>query len=165
MIGIGTNALITRAVAFASTLLMSTAIVGSLPKFKERRQRYFAEAATDGNLHRMQLLNLAGVSVNSRDGSRSPLFLAAGEGRLNAVRYLLAQGADVNALDNTGNTALSEATYYGHVPVIKELLVRGANINSLSAAGTPLDIAVSRNNDAVADLLKHYGAKRAGELH
>src|SRR2546429_9268388 len=165
MIGIGTNALITRAVAFASTLLISTAIVGSLPKFKERRQRYFAEAATDGNLHRMQLLHLAGVSVNSRNGGRAPLLLAASEGRLNAIRYLLDQGADVNAIDNTGNTALIEATYYGHVPVIKELLVRGANINSLSAAGTPLDIAVSRNNDAVADLLKHYGAQRAGELH
>jgi len=49
--------------------------------------------------------------------------------------------------------------------VIKELVVRGANINSLSAAGTPLDIALSKNNDAVADVLKHYGAKRASELH
>ena len=158
------TALITRVIAFASTLLMSIAIVGSLPRFKERRQRYFAEAATDGNLHRMQLLHLAGVSVNSRDGSCPPLFLAASEGRLNAVRYLLDQGADVNALDQAANTALTEATYYGHVPVIKELLIRGANIDSLSAAGTPLDIALSRNNDAVADLLKHYGAKRATEL-
>ena len=164
MISMGT-ALITRVIAFAGTLMMSIAIVGSLPKFKERRQRYFAEAATAGNLHRMQLLNLAGVSVNSRDGSRAPLFLAAGEGRLNAARYLLDHGADVNGIDGTGNTALTEATYYGHVPVIKELLLRGANINSLSAAGTPLDIALSRNNDAVADLLKHYGAKRASELH
>src|SRR5205814_159121 len=159
------SALITRVIAFASTLLMSIAIVGSLPKFKERRQRYFAEAATDGNLQRMQLLHLAGVSVNSRDGSCSPLFLAASEGRLNAVRYLLDQGADMNALDSTGNSALTEAAYYGHVAVIKELLLRGANINSLSSAGTPLDIALSRNNDAVADLLKHYGAKRASELH
>jgi len=164
MLSMGT-ALITRVIAFASTLMMSIAIVGSLPKFKERRQRYFAEAATDGNLHRMQLLNLAGVSMNSRDGSRPPLFLAASEGRLNAVRYLLDHGADVNALDNTGNTALTEATYYGHVSVIKELLVRGANINFLAGAGTPLDIALSKNDDAVADLLKHYGAKRASELH
>src|SRR5947208_14961481 len=111
------TALIPPVIAFASTLMMSIAIVGSLPKFKERRQRYFAEAATDGNLHRMQLLNLAGVSVNSRDGSRSPLFLAAGEGRLNAVRYLLAQGADVNDRDNNCNTAVNEATHYAHISV------------------------------------------------
>ena len=145
--------------------MMSIAIVGSLPKFKDRRQRYFAEAATDGNLRRMQLLNLAGVSVNSRDGRGAPLLLAASEGRLNAVRYLLDQGADLNALDSTGNTALTEAIYYGHVSVVKELLLRGANINSLSGAGTPLDVALSKNNDTVADLLKHYGAKRASELH
>ena len=145
--------------------MMSIAIVGSLPKFKERRQRYFAEAATDGNLRRMQLLNLAGVSVNSRDGRGAPLLLAASEGRLNAVRYLLDQGADLNALDSAGNTALTEATYYGHVSVVKELLLRGANINPRSGAGTPLDVALSKNNDTVADLLKHYGAKRASELH
>jgi len=164
MIGMG-SALITRVIAFASTLMMSIAIVGSLPKFKERRQRSFAEAATDGNLHRMQLLSLAGVSVNSHDGRGAPLFLAAGEGRLNAVRYLLDQGADINACDRSGNTALTEATYYGHVSVVKELLVRGANINFLSSAGTPLDIALSKNNDPVVDLLKHYGARRASELH
>ncbi|MFN2577558.1 MAG: ankyrin repeat domain-containing protein [Pyrinomonadaceae bacterium] len=165
MIGIGTNAIVTRAIAFATTLVMSIGIVSSLPKFKQRRQRYFAAAATDGNLHRMQLLRLAGVSVNSRDGSYPPLFLAASEGRLNAVRYLLDQGADVNTLDHAGNTALTEATYYGHLLVIRELLVRGANINSISNTGTPLDIAERRNNDAVADLLKHYGAKRSSELH
>jgi len=164
MIGMG-SALITRVIAFAGTLMMSVAIVGSLPKFKERRQRYFAEAAADGNLHRMQLLNLAGVSVNSRDGRSAPLFLAASEGRLNAVRYLLDHGAELNALDSTGNTALTEATFYGHASVIKELLVRGANINSLTSAGTPLDIALSKDDDAVVDLLKHYGAKRASELH
>src|SRR2546421_12417688 len=105
MIGIGTNALITRAVAFASTLLMSTAIVGSLPKFKERRQRYFAEAATDGNLHRMQLLHLAGVSVNSRNGGRAPLFLAGSEGRLDAIRFLVGQRAGGKCTGNTENNA------------------------------------------------------------
>src|SRR5438445_11972420 len=99
MIGIGTNALIIRAVAFASTLLISTAIVGSLPKFKERRQRYFAEAATDGNLRRMQLLHLAGVSVNSRNGSCPPPFLTASEARLYAVPYLMCSGAALNALE------------------------------------------------------------------
>jgi len=47
---------------------------------------------------------------------------------------------------------------------MKELLSRGANINALTSTGTPLDIALSRGNDLGADLLKHYGAKRAGEL-
>ena len=111
----------------------------------------------------MQLLHLTGANVNVH-GGYPPLCLAAREGRLNAVRYLLDHGADLNAVDAAGNTALTEATYYGQVPVLKELLSRGANINSLSATGTPLDIALSRSNDLIADLLKHYGAKRASEL-
>jgi len=44
--------------------------------------------------------------------------------------------------------------------VIKELLMRGADVNAISVDGTPLDIAVSRNNVSVIDLLRHYGARR-----
>jgi len=153
-----------RAIAFAGTLVMSVAVVASLPKFKERRQRYFASAATSGSVYRMQLLHLAGANVNSRGSSGAPLFLAAGEGRLNAVRYLLDEGADVNSRGDYGNTALTEATYFGHGSVIKELLMRGADVNAISVDGTPLDIAVSRNNVSVIDLLRHYGARRRSEL-
>jgi ankyrin repeat protein len=153
-----------RAIAFAGTLILSVAVVGNLPKFKDRRQRYFASAATSGSVYRMQLLHLAGANVNSHGSSVAPLFLAAGEGRLNAVRYLLDEGADVNMRGQSGNTALTEATYYGHAPVIKELLMRGADVNTISSVGTPLDIAADRNNPAVIDLLKHYGAKRGSEL-
>ena len=153
-----------RAVAFASTMIMSLAVVGNLPKFKERRQRYFASAATTGSVSRMQLLLLAGANVNAHGLGGTPLLLAAGEGRLSAVRYLLDEGADVNLRGAHGNTALTEATYYGHETIIKELLMRGAEVNTVSVSGTPLDIAVGRNNVSVIDLLKHYGAKRASEL-
>jgi len=165
MISIVTKTLITRAVAFAGTLFMSLAIVSSMPKFKARRQKSFAAAATTGSLHRMQLLHFAGANVNDQSNGCTPLFLAAGEGRLDAVRYLLEEGADVNAREGHGNTALSEATYFGHVPIMKELLVRGADVNALTGDGTALDIAISRNNPAVVDLLVHYGAKRASEIH
>jgi uncharacterized protein len=151
-----------RVLAFAGTLMLSMAIVGNLPKFKERRQHYFSEAATDGNVRRMRWLHMAGVNVNPHGAP--PLLLAAREGRVNAVRYLLDQGADVNARDNAGNTAMAEAAYYAQIPVIKELIARGANINALTSAGTPLDIALSRKDSAVIDLLKHYGGRQASEL-
>jgi len=163
MIGIALKPFLLRAIAFAGTLMMSLAIVGNLPKFKDRRQRYFSEAAVEGNVRRMRWLNLAGVNVNP-NGSPPPLVLAAREGRVNAVRYLLDQGADVNACDRTGHNALAEATYFAQVPVIKELLARGANINALTNGATPLDIALSRNDSAVIDLLKHYGGRQANEM-
>jgi ankyrin repeat protein len=163
MINLALKPFIVRAIAFAGTLVMSTAIVGNLAKFKERRQHYFSEAATDGNVRRMRWLQLAGVNVNPH-GAPPPLMLAAREGRVNAVRYLLDQGADVNAHDGSGNTALAEAAYYSQVAVLKELIARGANINTLTDGGTPLDIALSRNEPTVIDLLKHYGGKQANEL-
>jgi ankyrin repeat protein len=163
MIDVAIRPLLSRAIAFASTLMLSMTIVGNLPRFKERRQHYFSEAATDGNVRRMRWLNIAGVNLNPH-GVPPPLLLAAREGRVNAVRYLLDQGADVNARDNSGNTALGEATYYAQVPVIKELIARGANVNALTRGGTSLDIALGKNDVTVIDLLKHYGGRPASEV-
>ena len=153
-----------RALAFASTLFMSMAIVSSMPKFKERRQKYFTAATANGSLHRMQLLHLAGANVNERGSDSAPLLLAAGQGRLDVVRYLLNEGADVNARELHGNTALTEATYYGHASIVKELLLRGADVNAITETGTALDIALSRKDSTNVDLLNHYGARRASNL-
>ena len=158
------QSIITRALVFASTLVFSLAIVSGLPKFKEQRQRYFTQATMDGNISRMRLLHFAGANINSRSNGDMPLFIAAGEGRTDVVRYLLAEGADVNAREKLGDTALTEASYYGHVALVKELLAHGADINAIGNDGTALDIALNRNNAAVADLLRHHGGKCANEL-
>ena len=110
----------------------------------------------------MRWLELAGVTLNPKDGP-PPLLLAAREGRVNAVRYLLDHGADANAHDRSGNTALAEATYYSQIPVIKELIARGANVNAITNGTTALDVAVRRNDLAVIDLLKHYGGTQANQ--
>jgi ankyrin repeat protein len=150
-----------RAIAFTSTLVFSLALVNSWPRVREQRQQSFVQATMDGNLRRMQLLHFAGANVNARSNSGMPLFLAAGEGRLDVVRYLLDEGADVNARENRGSTALIEAAYSGHIDVIKELLLRGADINAIGEQGTALDIAINRKNSAAADLLRHRGGKTA----
>lgn len=158
------KSIITRGLAFSSTLVLSLAIVSGLPRFKERRQRYFTQAAMDGSLTRMRLLHFAGANINSRSTGYTPLAIAAGEGRSDVVRYLLAEGADVNAREQWGETALTEAVFYGHTALAKELLSHGADINAIGADGTALDVALNRNNTAVADLLKHHGGRRACEL-
>lgn len=158
------KSIITRGLAFAGTLMFSLVIVNALPSVKQRRQRYFSEATMDGSLRRMQLLHLAGANINARGNCCLPLFIAAGEGRLEVVRYLLDQNADVNAREQFGNTPLTEAVYHNHLGVTKELVFRGADLNAMGEGGTALDIALDRGFQAIADLLRHHGAKRACEM-
>ena len=153
-----------RALAFFSTLMLSFTLLSFLPSARARRQTYFARAAADGNVSRMRLLQMAGVNIDSHSNCCAPLFLAAGEGRLDAVCYLLDQGADANARDGRGRTALTEAAFNGNASVIKELILRGANVNAVSDEGTALDVAAQASRSAAIDILKHYGAKRACEL-
>jgi len=154
--------------AFVSALTLSLAFVNALPQVRRQRQQQrqlrFAEATVDGDLRRMRSLHAAGASVNARSTCCLPLFLAAGEGKLAAVRYLLDEGADVNAREQLGDTALTEATYYGRFDVVKELLFRGADVNAIGDEGTALDIATNKKYSDIADLLKHHGAKRVCEL-
>jgi uncharacterized protein len=153
-----------RAIAFSSTFLLSIAILNFLPAARARRQTHFARAAADGNVRSMRLLQMAGARVNNQGDCCAPLLLAASEGRLDAVRYLLDQGADVNARDERGRSALTEAAFNGNASVIKELILRGAELNALSDEGTALDIAINTKHGEAVDLLKHYGAKTAGEV-
>ena len=156
--------LLPKAGAFVSTVALSLAIVDTLPGARQQRQRLFAEAIMDGNFRQARLLHFAGANVNARGNCCMPLFLAAGEGRLDMVRYLLDQGADVNARESRGATALTEAAYYGHVKVTRELLFCGADVNAIGDEGTALDIATKRRFATIAELLRHHGGKKACEI-
>jgi hypothetical protein len=158
------KSILPRVLTLAGTFTLSLVMVSGLPSVKEQRQRSLAQAALDGNVHRLQMLRFWGADVNGRGYCFAPLFLAAGQGRVNAVRYLLDHGADVNVREKFGRTPLMEAAYSGYPEVIKELLFRGADINVIGTDGTALDIGINRNNSAVVELLKHYGGRRACEL-
>ena len=72
-------------------------------------------AANDGVARLQELLLEAGVSPNCCDyDKRTPLHVAAAEGHIEAVRLLLQHGAEVNARDRWGSTALSEAIRFQH---------------------------------------------------
>jgi ankyrin repeat protein len=60
----------------------------------------------------------------------SPLYYASFGGLINAAKYLLSQGADVNAHDGNYGNALQAASYRGHEKVVELLLGQGADVDA-----------------------------------
>ena len=54
----------------------------------------------------------------------------AGDGNLGQVRALLAKGADINAIDDSGRTALVAAAYEARLDVARVLVEAGADVNA-----------------------------------
>jgi len=60
----------------------------------------------------------------------APLHLAAQNGHLSVVEYLVNQKADKNAKDNEGMTPLHRAAANGHHSVVEYLVNQKADINA-----------------------------------
>mgnify|MGYP003323513550 CR=1 FL=1 len=67
--------------------------------------------------------------------SESPVAVAAQRGDLDTVRVLLRSGADVNAAQNSGMSALHWAAQQNDAPVIEILLYAGANTEATTRLG------------------------------
>jgi outer membrane protein assembly factor BamB len=92
------------------------------------------------------------------------LLAAARRGDAEAVKTLLAKGADVNAKSPYGVTALSYAADRGHLEVVKVLLAHKADVNSKDNfyKATPLTWAASHGHAGVVRALVEAGAEGAG---
>ncbi len=79
--------------------------------------------------------------------------------KVKEVKLLLANGANVNAVDKNNNTAVSTASYYGHEQIVKLLLAHGANVNIANKYGlTALIAASDKGHEQIVKLLLAHGA-------
>ena len=90
----------------------------------------------------------------------SPVADAAQRGDLDAVRRLLRDGADVNAPQGDGMTALHWAAERGDGPLCEVLLYAGARVDAGTRIGhyTPLHLAARAAHPAVAEMLLEAGS-------
>ena len=71
---------------------------------------------------------------------------ACWNGDINITRLLIEHSADVNAVDNIGETALMRACWNGHIDTIQLLIEHGADISLKDKDGkTALDILQKRH--------------------
>lgn len=108
-------------------------------------------AATRGNSDTMTLLLDAGATAS--------LTFAARSGSASAVSLLLERGADIEAKDECGHTALHIAVL-GHYPEIVHCLLKsGAQTEAISRdSKKPLGYAIAKNQVDCVRLLLEYGA-------
>ncbi|XP_063731750.1 ankyrin repeat and SOCS box protein 5 isoform X3 [Eleginops maclovinus] len=91
---------------------------------------------------------------------RSPLHDAASQGRLLALRTLILQGHNVNALTIDHVTPLHEACVGDHGACARALIDAGANVNASTIDGvTPLFNACTVGSVACTEILLENGAK------
>ena len=108
----------------------------------------------------MLLLSQAHIDTNFPDQNGfSPLMHASSENNIACVRDLLKHGVEIEAVNITGATALSQAAAHGHKIPVKLLFKAGANINTQDSSGnTPLARAAAAKHDAVVRFLLENGA-------
>lgn len=123
-------------------------------------------ACEKGDLEMVEVFLKEDFNINyvTTTSLKSPLHLAATEGHRELVRYLLNNGADVDKLNITGESALYLAGKHGHLDIVEDLLERGASLYPVEkecAEGfyPPLYMAAADGDSAFVALLLDKGAK------
>ncbi len=138
-------------------------------------------AASSGNLEVLRLVQDSGADL--REANDEPLRAAAIAGSAEAVRYLLARGAAVDAPDANARTALGRSVAFRQHDAVRVLLEAGANprqqapesgwtpLMSAAMSGDSLMIAILMNAGADASVRDREGktaadyARGAGNAH
>src|SRR5580658_3722306 len=97
------------------------------------------------------------------DAKRAPLIDAVKAQDAAAVRALLAQGADVNAAEADGSTALHWAAQRDNLEIANLLIAAGANVKAATRYNiTPLSLACTNGDAALIGRLIDVGADPNG---
>lgn len=143
-------------------------------RYDPQQRKY---VSTEANVELLQLLLNHGMNPNSfgeLGGGTLPLDLAIKNKQWDAATVLLSAGADPNLHDFGQDPLLIRTIMQGDLNAVRLLVNRGADVNRgryeqackdkpENDTILPLDIARQQNKQAIAQLLRHRGAKTAAE--
>jgi len=145
--------------SLASLLLAHHADVNA--KSLEKRTP-LERAAANGHEIVAKALLARGADINIMSTSiwGGALHGAASSGALSLVRFLLDNGADINAQSRGGGSALQQAVENNHGAVVRLLISKGANVNAASCGphGNALYTAASPAREEICRILLDAGA-------
>nr|QBK85919.1 MAG: ankyrin repeat protein [Marseillevirus LCMAC101] len=102
-----------------------------------------------------KLIEEGNANVNG-DGTNVPLITAARNNKHHMVVYLLNHGADINAQNDTGWTALRQATNYQYMGMVYKLLDEGADYEIEDNEGLkPLEALIPEYRKNIDDYIKY----------
>ncbi len=106
----------------------------------------------------------ADARAQSRNAMQNmPIHAAAAGKSIEAVRALLQHGADVNARQHGGWTALHAASLSGDVEMARLLIASGTDIHARAENNqNALDLALTKGHQAVVNLLDEYTPAESG---
>jgi len=118
------------------------------------------EAARTGNVKQLKkLVKLDKDTINAvNERGFSPLMIACYRGQVEAAKFLVSKGADVDSRSPEGS-ALQAACYTNNEPLTEFLVKKGANVNVAGPDGNnTLMYAVLNQNEKLVRLLLKSGA-------
>jgi len=120
-------------------------------------------AAFFGAQELAEALLAKGAEIDSRSTNNmqnTPLHAAVAGRRGAIVKFLLERGANANARQTGGWTALQGAAQAGDREMVETLIANGAHVNARADNNQcALDMALMRGHQEIADLLEGLGAK------
>ena len=144
-------------VSVATTLLKQ----GADPNFRDDQGMTLLTIASNEEYSAGKAILLLdhGASVNLANSADTPLMVAADRYQPAIVKALLDHGADANAVDRDGNTALIRAAASKHSweeerkPLIHFLLEKGADAGRSNAHGVTALMLMALNGNPATELL------------
>lgn len=120
------------------------------------------QAAMTGNTAAVEQHIRAETDINSKEdlSGSTPLMVATTFGQVEVARFLISEGADLDARNNSGGTALHVACFFCQPEIVELLLNAGADPNQFNNWQlTPLEVATSEFDAELEGVYRHsYGS-------